>query len=74
MMFMAMSQGWHRLIGTPAAEKPALLRDPSWRATAREEWDRVDSFMFPHQHPELVRFVEVHGGRTSDGWARPWPT
>jgi N-acyl-D-aspartate/D-glutamate deacylase len=60
MMFMSMTQGWHRLIGEPAEAKPALLRDPEWRRVAREEWDRVDSFMFPHRHPEMVRIVEVH--------------
>ena len=60
MMFMSMTQGWHRLISEPAEGKPNLLRDPEWRAVAREEWDRVDSFMFPHRHPEMVRIVEVH--------------
>ena len=61
MMFMSMPEGWHKVIAAPADEKAALLRDPAWRATAREEWDRVDSFMFPHRHPEMVRFVEVQG-------------
>jgi len=61
MMFMTMPEGWHRYIATPAADKPALLRDEAWRARARHEWDNNDSFMFPHRNPELVRFVEVRG-------------
>jgi len=61
MMFMSMPRGWHRLIATPVDEKATLLRDPQWRAVARDEWDHAESFMFPHRHPEMVRFVEVHG-------------
>ena len=61
MMFMTMPRGWHRYISTPVDQKATLLRDPQWRAVAREEWDRVDSFLFPHRHPELVRFIEVVG-------------
>ena len=62
MMFMSMPEGWHQVIaarGTHA--KAALLRDPQWRATAREEWDRTERAMFPHRQPAKLRFVEVHG-------------
>ncbi|HEV8296532.1 MAG TPA: amidohydrolase family protein, partial [Acidimicrobiales bacterium] len=61
MMFMSMPNGWHRVIAARGDEKAALLRDPAWRAAAREEWDRVDKALFPHRRPETVRFVEVHG-------------
>ena len=35
------------------------MRDPTWRTTAREEWDRVERTIFPHRRPERVRFVEL---------------
>jgi len=60
MMFMAFPDGWHQIIRAvgPAA-KAALLRDPAWRATARDEWDRVEKAMFPHLRIDRVRFVEL---------------
>jgi N-acyl-D-amino-acid deacylase len=61
MLFMSMPDGWHRVIAAKGGDKCRLLRDPVWRATARDEWDRVDKAMFPHRRPELVRFVEVRG-------------
>ena len=61
MMFMSMPEGWHQVIAAPAAEKPALLADPAWRARARDEWDRTERAMFPHRRLETVRFVEVVG-------------
>ena len=62
MMFMSMPEGWHRVIKAEGTEaKRALLTDPEWRATARDEWDRVDKAMFPHRHLHKARFVEVFG-------------
>jgi N-acyl-D-aspartate/D-glutamate deacylase len=62
MMFMSMPAGWHKVIAAVGDDaKAALLRDPAWRATARQEWDQVDKAIFPHRRPEKVRFVEVHG-------------
>ena len=61
MLFMAMPAGWHRIIAARGGAKADLLRDPTWRATARDEWDRVEKGLFPNRRPELVRFVEVHG-------------
>ena len=62
MMFMSMPEGWHRVIAAQGTEaKAALLRDPEWRATARDEWDRTEKAMFPHRRPEALRVVEVHG-------------
>ena len=61
MMFMSMPQGWHRVIAAPAADKAALLADESWRAVARDEWDRTERAIFPHRRPETLRFVEVPG-------------
>jgi N-acyl-D-aspartate/D-glutamate deacylase len=61
MMFMNMPDGWHKIIAARGEAKAALLRDPVWRAAAREEWDRVGRAMFPHRRPEKVRFVELAG-------------
>jgi N-acyl-D-aspartate/D-glutamate deacylase len=62
MMFMSMPAGWHKVIAAVGDDaKAALLQDPVWRATAREEWDRVDKAIFPHRRPDKVRFVEVRG-------------
>ncbi len=61
MMFMSMPEGWHRVIAARGDGKRALLADPSWRAAARDEWDRTERALFPHRRPETVRFVEVVG-------------
>jgi len=62
MMFMSMPEGWHRVIAATGPEaKAALLSDPEWRATARDEWDRTEKAMFPHRRPEALRIVEVDG-------------
>jgi N-acyl-D-aspartate/D-glutamate deacylase len=61
MMFMSMPDGWHRVVAARGDAKAATLRDPEWRARARDEWDRTEKAMFPHRRPELVRFVEVVG-------------
>ena len=62
MMFMSMPEGWHQVIAARGRDaKEALLRDPRWRATARNEWDRTERAMFPHRNPQKLRFVEVHG-------------
>ena len=61
MMFMTMPEGWHRVIAARGDDKRRLLTDPTWRAAAREEWDRTQRAMFPHRKPERVRFVEVVG-------------
>src|SRR3984893_8511955 len=62
MMFMSMPVGWHKVIAATGDDaKATLLQDPAWRASAREEWDRVDKAIFPHRRPEKVRFVEVRG-------------
>jgi N-acyl-D-amino-acid deacylase len=67
MMFMSMPDGWHKVIAARGEAKAELLRDPAWRATAREEWDRVERAMFPHRRPEHVRFVEL-GGAVDPQW------
>jgi N-acyl-D-aspartate/D-glutamate deacylase len=67
MMFMSMPDGWHRVIAARGDEKRALLTDPAWRTTAREEWDRTERSMFPHTRLEMIRFVEVHGDEN-----QPW--
>jgi len=67
MMFMSMPTGWHKVIAAPGADKAVLLRDPEWRATARAEWDRTRSALFPHRRLEYVRIVEVVGAENE-----PW--
>jgi len=61
MMFMPFVQGWAKLIQAQGADaKLALLNDPAWRTTAREEWDRIDKAMFPNTRLDVVKIVEVH--------------
>lgn len=67
MMFMSMPQGWHKVIAASGEAKAGLLRDPAWRAAAREEWDRTEKAMFPHRRLETVRFVEVVG-KENEPW------
>ncbi len=68
MMFMSMPGSWHRVIAATGRDaKAALLSDPDWRATARDEWDTVDKGLFPHRRPDRVRFVEVPGAG-QDRW------
>lgn len=62
MMFMSLPRGWHRVVAARGPQaKAALLSDPEWRKTAREEWDTVERALFPHRRPDKVRFVEVFG-------------
>jgi N-acyl-D-aspartate/D-glutamate deacylase len=60
MMFMKMPKGWHRVPNaTDDGERRRLLTDPAWRATAREEWDEVDTGFFPVRDLSRVRLIEV---------------
>ena len=38
---------------------PGSCATPIWRAAARAQWDVTPSSMFPSQHPQRVRFIEV---------------
>ena len=67
MMFMSMPEGWHKVIAARGEAKADVLRDPAWRASARDEWDRVERSMFPHRRPQNVRFVEL-GPSVDDDW------
>jgi N-acyl-D-amino-acid deacylase len=59
MVFMMMAE-WHRIPNAvDDSERTRLLRDPAWRARAREEWDRGEPGLFPSAHPERVRIIEV---------------
>ncbi len=59
MVFMMLPE-WHRIPNAADdAERGRLLRDPNWRAAARAQWDATPSAMFPSQHPQRVRFIEV---------------
>ena len=59
MVFMMLPE-WHRIPNAADdAERGRLLRDPDWRAAARAQWDATASAMFPSQHPQRVRFIEV---------------
>jgi len=59
MSFFALPNGWHTFVQADPTQKQQLIRDEQWRATAREEWDRVRAGMFPHKNPQSVRLVEV---------------
>ncbi len=59
MSFMNMPQGWHRVVQASRPHKAALLSDRTWRATAREEWDRTAFTMIRHRRPENIRLLSV---------------
>jgi N-acyl-D-amino-acid deacylase len=61
MSFFALPDGWHRFVQASPDEKRHLIGDPTWRAVAREEWDRVPRGLFPHNRPERVRLVDAVG-------------
>ncbi len=47
------------MVQAPRPAKEPMLRDPQWRALAREEWDRVPRTMIPHKHADRIRLVSV---------------
>jgi N-acyl-D-amino-acid deacylase len=59
MSWFALADSWHKMVQAPRADKEPMLRDPAWRALAREEWDRVPRTMIPHRHPERLRLMSV---------------
>jgi N-acyl-D-aspartate/D-glutamate deacylase len=59
MVFMALSKGWHRIIGAPVDEQRRMLADPAWRDTARAEWDATTVVKFPTRRLEKARLVAV---------------
>ena len=59
MSWFALENSWHKMVQAPRAEKEPMLRDPQWRAVAREEWDRVPRTMIPHKHADRIRLVSV---------------
>ncbi len=59
MSFMNMPQGWHRVVQASRPDKAPLLNDPTWRATARAEWDRTAFTMIRHHRPENIRLLSV---------------
>lgn len=67
MMFMSMPEGWHKVVAARGDDKQALLENPEWRATARDEWDRTKMAMFPIGRLDVVRIVEVVG-RENERW------
>jgi N-acyl-D-amino-acid deacylase len=58
MSFAALADGWNRFVQADRAEKQRIIGDEAWRATAREEWDRVPRAMIPHHHPERIRLLD----------------
>ena len=59
MSWFALENSWHAMVQAPRPAKEGMLRDPRWRALAREEWDRVPRTMIPHKQPERLRLVSV---------------
>jgi len=45
---------WHEMVNEPEEPKMAMLRDPAWRARAREDWDRAEFCMFPIHSLEVL--------------------
>jgi len=45
---------WHEMVNLPSEPKAALLRDPDWRARARQDWDAVEFCMFPVHSLEVL--------------------
>jgi N-acyl-D-amino-acid deacylase len=60
MSFFTMKDSWHRMVQTldPVA-KAEMLGDDSWRAAARNDWDRVPFTMIRHRLPHKVRLLSV---------------
>ena len=59
MSWFALEKSWHAMVQAPRPDKAGMLRDPQWRALAREEWDRVPRTMIPHKHADRIRLVSV---------------
>jgi N-acyl-D-amino-acid deacylase len=59
MSWFALENSWHKMVQAPRLDKAPMLRDPRWRALAREEWDRVPRTMIPHKHADRIRLVSV---------------
>ena len=59
MSWFALENSWHKMVQAPRPEKEPMLRDPRWRALARQEWDRVPRTMIPHKHADRIRLVSV---------------
>ena len=59
MSWFALEHSWHAMVQAPRPDKEPMLRDPRWRAVAREEWDRVPRTMIPHKHADRIRLVSV---------------
>ena len=59
MSWFALENSWHKMVQAPRPEKEPMLRDPQWRALAREEWDRVPRTMIPHKPADRIRLVSV---------------
>jgi len=59
MSWFALENSWHKMVQAPRPDKAPMLRDPAWRALAREEWDRVPRTMIPHKHADRIRLVSV---------------
>jgi N-acyl-D-aspartate/D-glutamate deacylase len=59
MSWFALEKSWHAMVQAPRPDKPGMLRDPQWRALAREEWDQVPRTMIPHKHADRIRLVSV---------------
>ncbi len=67
MVFMMLPQGWNQIMLVAGAEREAMLRDPEWRKTAREEWDAVEKSLFPNTRLECARFTSVTRPE-NEGW------
>jgi N-acyl-D-amino-acid deacylase len=59
-VFLQFPKSWHRVPNADDdVERRRLLRDPAWRAVARDEWDGVTGQLFPTRSLDRVRLIEV---------------
>src|SRR5712691_1687067 len=69
MSWFALENSWHKMVQAPRPEKEPMLRDPQWRAIARQEWDRVPRTMIPHKHADRMLANDADAGIVGVGVA-----
>lgn len=67
MVFMNLPKGWNQVPQLQGDARRALLADPEWRSTARDEWDHTERSLFPIRRIDRVLFTSVARPEL-DGW------
>jgi N-acyl-D-amino-acid deacylase len=50
---------WHTMIQAGMDDKAAMLASPEWRASARADWDNIQSNIIPNRSPERILLIDV---------------